>query len=35
MSNYKRRNVNVDLRKLLSVHKTHVRETSLFTGDVP
>ena len=23
---------NVNLRKLLSAHKSHVRETSLFTG---
>src|SRR6218665_1112957 len=26
---------NVKLRKLLSVHKSHVRETSLFTGAIP
>src|SRR6218665_2884178 len=26
---------NVKLRKLLSAHKSHVRETSLFTGAVP
>src|SRR6218665_1015412 len=26
---------NVNLRKLLSAHKSHVRETSLFTGAIP
>src|SRR6218665_3561640 len=26
---------NVKLRKLLSAHKSHVRETSLFTGAIP
>src|SRR6218665_1737571 len=26
---------NVILRKLLSAHKSHVRETSLFTGAIP
>src|SRR6218665_321552 len=26
---------NVKLRKLLSAHKSHVRETSLFTGPIP
>src|SRR6218665_3738364 len=26
---------NVNLRKLLSAHKSHVRETSLFTGATP
>src|SRR6218665_3016774 len=26
---------NVKLRKLLSAHKSHIRETSLFTGAIP
>ena len=26
---------NVKLRKLLGAHKSHVRETSLFTGAIP
>jgi len=28
-------NVNVNLRKLLSAHKSHVRKVSLFTGAIP
>src|SRR6218665_1733149 len=28
-------NVNVNLRKLISAHKSHVRETSLFAGAMP
>jgi len=26
---------NVNLRKLLSAHKSHVKDTSLFTGAIP